>query len=328
MKALRLLLAVLALACVEVCGLGMSAARAEANASESLGLPKWFDQVRVSRLTLNIYYRYGAYWANEGTLAPENVLRARAARTLRQLNDARPQERKRALWKLQPIVGVIAFPEGLAAIERVARTDAHSEVLMRRKGKLGPGGPTKVYTVREAAGPVLAVLKDRLAWEKWLAKQPRNKRAENAVKALTGRGYPADGLPKDDGVIVVWLVRHPAESLPVLTKVASGKPSLGSNGVIPTVETPNRRRREAAAAVIGANKARRYAPYLLSLLGDPTCDVQTSAQRLPPAVDGKIEPRNLVRSYPVRDAAACALQLLGYTVTFDGKRYHATPPSE
>jgi len=325
MKTLRLPVLALAVWAVGVCVLRMGATSPGANGGESLGLPKWFGQVRVSRLT---YRPYGAYWADESTLLPEKVLRARAAKALRRLNDARPQERLRAVWDLRPLVGVISFPEGLAAMERVWRTDPHLESVKRiRGGKLGPLLPTTVYTVREVAGPVVSLLKDRLVWEKWLANQPRNRRAENAVKLLLGRGYPSRGLLEDEGVIVVWLVRHPAESLPVLTKIESGRPSLGSNGVIPTVETPNWIARMAAASVIGANKARKHAPYLSSLLDDPTCHVQTWACQLLPTVGGKIEPRNLVKSYPVRDAAAGALQALAYKVTFDGRRYHAKPPA-
>jgi hypothetical protein len=322
MKAVRLL--VIALASAHLVAVGARSVCTPATAGGPLQLPEWFDQVRAFRLT---YYPHGTYWADESALASENVLRARAAKALRQLNDARPRERMRALWKLRTIVGVIPFPEGLAAIERVCRTDPHAESLMRIRCKGEPPVRTTAYTVREAADPALALLKDRLVWEKWLAKQPLNKRAGNAVKLLSGPGYSRHGLPDDQGVIVVWLMRHPADSLPILTKVESGRPSIGRNGTIPTVKTPNSRARVAAASVIGANKARRYAPYLLSLLDDPTCDVQTAAQPLPPGVGGKIEPRNLVRSYPVRDAAAGALQALGYAVTFDGKRYHASPPS-
>lgn len=212
-------------------------------------------------------------------------------------------------------------------LQTVARTDPHREPV--RTGKLRTSMVRDEYTIRKAAREALERVQERLALEGWLAQQPPRERAKRVVALLSNRGpdWRYSGKPVEDGVLMMWLVRHSAESLPILLKVESGEPFLGSNGPIPTIEAPNRAARTAAAIVIGVNKIRNGVPYLMKLLEDPTCFVQTSAQQLPPVVLGKIAPENLVRNYPVRDAAAGALQHLGYKVTFDGSRYHTVRPS-
>jgi len=75
----------------------------------------------------------------------------------------------------------------------------------------------------------------------------------------------------------------------------------------------------------GMSRVRLF--LVLSLLEDPRCFVQRAAQQAPFEVEGKVAPENLVRSYPVRDVAAGALQRLGYVVTFDGKHYRAQAAS-
>jgi HEAT repeat protein len=109
-------------------------------------------------------------------------------------------------------------------------------------------------------------------------------------------------------------------------KVDSGAPFAGNHGPNPTIETPNRYVRTAAALVIATNKAREGIPYLLELLKDSTCCVETISQRLLPTANGKSAPKNLVRNYPVRDTAAGALKQFGYSVRFVNGQYEATAP--
>jgi hypothetical protein len=147
--------------------------------------------------------------------------------------------------------------------------------------------------------------------------------------ALSDRGpdwRPADGAV-DDSLLVIWLVRHPEESLPLSVDIPSGK-SFIKGGRIPSVRTPNTDARIAAVEVIRENRWSKGLPFLLSLLDDPTCVVEARAQSLPTVVGDQIQVQNLHRRYLVRDAAATALRSFGYNVAFDGQRYHATPPQE
>jgi len=283
------------------------------------GLPEWFERVRVSAWP-------GIFpWFVEFGPASEQALRERANEALEQLSDAQPGERGKAVRLLGEIGGAIPLPEAIADLTEIAESDPHVESVPADKLRTRMRDE---YTIRTSARKALESIEQRLALEKWLSAYPQGERAKRIVAVLSNRGpgWLYSQKPAEDDVLTMWLVRHSAESLPILLKVESGEPFLGSNGRIPTVETPNRAARITAAIVIGVNKVRNGVPYLRKLLEDPTCYAQFANQPQP-FEEAKIAPENLGRNYPVRDTAARALQLLGYTVTFDGRRYQVAGPS-
>jgi len=283
------------------------------------GLPQWFDRVRISAWPGILP------WFVEFGPASEQALRSRANEALQQVADPKPGERGKAVRLLGEIGGAIPLPEAMPDLTEIAKSDPHVESVPADKLRTRMRDE---YTIRTSATKALENIQQRLALEKWLSAYPQGERAKRIVAVLSNRGpgWLYSRKPAEDDVLMMWLVRHRIESLPILMKVESGEPFLGSNGRIPTIETPNRAARTAAAIVIGVNKVRNGVPCLLRLLEDPTCHAQFANQPQP-FEEAKVAPERLVRSYPVRDTAAGALQLMGYKVTFDGARYRVARAS-
>ena len=300
--------------CAGSISLGLGLAPASGGEKPS-GLPGWFQAVPVLARLLPQSGPFEDLYS-----ASEESLRSQAEDALRRLEDARPEVRKNAILRLHYIVEIIPFADAGPVLEQISQTDSHVDVLRRKDPMLDP------FTIRQAASTALSRLKSRLALEAWLARYATTEQATKIVELMSNRGPNWDYrvAPADDGLLTIWLRRHSAESLPLLTKIGSGEPFQAGTDSFPIVETPNRAARDAAAYVIGITRAYEYVPYLMSLLDDPTCRAEVYE---PPPRHGERNsgPGQLVRRYPVRDSAAGALKHLGCTVTFDGERYHVTP---
>jgi hypothetical protein len=283
--------------------------------------PESFGQVRI------VAQPYLPQRVVELGLASDQQLQAQAARALDLLYDRRPETRKRALETLKDVATVIPLAQAAPVLEWVRQTDPQREAK--------PDEQRPAFPIREQAADVLARVQQRLNLEQWLSGQPPDRRAAMVVGVLSNRGprWRYTGQPADDDTLVMWLVRHPAESAPILLRMQSGQAFASGSGAAPKILTTNRAARIAAAMVIGVHRVRAGIPYLVSLLQDPTCIVAPAAggaaagQNAPPGAGKGAASGNLVRSYPLRDAAAGALQRLGYAVKFDGKQYQASAPA-
>ena len=284
-----------------------------AAAPQQAALLQWFEAVRiVARPELPAWFvRYGPL--------SEAELRGKAAEALDLLYERSPETRKQALALLRDIVGTIPDASTASVLEWVRQTDPQQETVPANK----TGDTRLAFTVREEAGRVLARLQERVDFESWLMRQPPATSARAIADVLSNRGpdWRHAAKPASDDMLTMWLVRHPAESLPVLPHVPAGTTFVTMNGPLPELLTTNRAAQAAAAIIIGVNRQRAGVPYLLRLLSDPNCFIQTAAQPPPPGGGATTLVENLERRYPLRDLAAGALQRLGFKVTFDGSRY-------